>query len=191
MSRNKDEEVRDGGYVRGGVGGGSTFGISKDGVDGSSFLISNLFTPNPFPQYSLFHQMIPNVPSSVLLLLCAIHNSLLNRLTFPAWISAAHCILLILRFRALFFFILNRSAMSSGDRSWMSNRHVSCWMMWTYVSSSNVLGSVKKLLLSKKLLPSTTWGWSCFLERVFIAGGVITISAIGIKSNPRGRSVYC
>ena len=42
------------------------------------------FTPNPVPQYSWFHQTIPNTPSSVLLLLCAIHNSLLNRLTFPA-----------------------------------------------------------------------------------------------------------
>ena len=73
-------DVRDGGYVRGGVGGCSTF--VSDGVDGSSFFIPNLFTPNPVPQYSWFHQTIPNVPSSVLLLLCAIRNSLLNRLTF-------------------------------------------------------------------------------------------------------------
>ena len=78
MERNRDVEVCDGGYVRGGVGGCSSFG-----VDGSSFFISNLFTLNPVPQYSRFHQMIPNSPSSVLLLLCAIHNSLLNRLTFP------------------------------------------------------------------------------------------------------------
>ena len=78
MERNRDVEVRDGGYVRGGVGGCLSFG-----VDGSSFFISNLFTPNPVPQYSRFHQMIPNSPSSVLLLLCTIHNSLLNRLTFP------------------------------------------------------------------------------------------------------------
>ena len=74
-------EVRDGGYVRGGVGGCSTFSI---GVDGSSFFALNLFTPNPVPQYSLFHQTIPNSPSSVLLLLCAIRKSLLNSLTFPA-----------------------------------------------------------------------------------------------------------
>ena len=77
--RNWDVEVRDGGYVRGGVGGCSTF---RSGVNGSSFFIPNLFTPNPVPQYSWFHQMIPNTPSSVLLLLCAIRNSLLNRLTF-------------------------------------------------------------------------------------------------------------
>ena len=64
MSRNIDDEVRDGGYVRGGVGGGSTF-TGKGGVDGSSFFILNLFTPNPVPQYSLFHQTIPNSPSSV------------------------------------------------------------------------------------------------------------------------------
>ena len=83
MEQNREVDVRDGGYVRGGVGGCSTF-ICKDGVDGSSFFIPNLFTPNPVPQYSLFHQTIPNSPSSVRLLLCAIRNSLLNRLTFPA-----------------------------------------------------------------------------------------------------------
>ena len=77
------DEVRDGGYVRGGVGGGSTF-THKDGVDGSSFLIPNIFTPNPVPQYSRFHQTIPNSPSSVLLFLCTIHNSLLNHFTLPA-----------------------------------------------------------------------------------------------------------
>ena len=80
MERNRDVDVRDGGYVRGGVGGCLTF--TNDGVDGSSFFIPNLFTPNPVPQYSWFHQMIPNIPSSVLLLLCVIHNSLLNCLTF-------------------------------------------------------------------------------------------------------------
>ena len=84
MSQNNDEEVCDGGYVRGGIGGGSTFGVCKDGVNGSSFFIPNLFTPNLFPQYSLFHQTIPNSPSSVLLLLCTIRNALLNCLTFPA-----------------------------------------------------------------------------------------------------------
>ena len=78
-----DDEVRDGGYVRGGVGGGSTF-ICKNGVDGSSFLIPNLFTPNPVPQYSRFHLTIPNSPSSVRLFLCAICNSLFNCLTFDA-----------------------------------------------------------------------------------------------------------
>ena len=83
MERNQDVDVRDGGYVRGGVGGGSTF-IAKDGVDGSSFFIPNLFTPKPVSQYSWLHQTMPNVPSSVLLFLCAIRNSLLNRLTFPA-----------------------------------------------------------------------------------------------------------
>ena len=82
MEQNRDVDVRDGGYVRGGVGGCSTF-IRKDGVD-DSFFMPNLFTPNPVPQYSVFHQTIPNVPSSVLLLLCAIRNSLLNRSTFPA-----------------------------------------------------------------------------------------------------------
>ena len=66
-----DDEVREGGYVRGGVGGGLTFAGSNDGIDGSSFFIPNLFTPNPVPQYSRFHQMIPSSPSSVLLLLCA------------------------------------------------------------------------------------------------------------------------
>ena len=81
MERNRDVDVHDGGYVRGGVGGGSTF---SNVVDGSSFFIPNLFTPNPVPQYSWFHQMIPKTPSSVLLLLSAILNSLLNRLTFPA-----------------------------------------------------------------------------------------------------------
>ena len=125
LDRKRDDEVCDGGYVRGGVGGGSTF-ICKDGVDGSSFLIPNLFTPNPVPQYSQFHQTIPNAPSSVLLLLCAICNSLLNCLTFPAWISAACLILLILLLFASFFFIRNLSEISSGLRSWMLNRHVSC-----------------------------------------------------------------
>ena len=80
MERNRDVDVHDGGYVRGGVGGGST----NSGVDGSSFFIPNLFTPNPVPQYSLFHQAIPNIPSSVLLFLCTSRNSLLNHLTFPA-----------------------------------------------------------------------------------------------------------
>ena len=79
MERNWDVEVRDGGYVRGGVIGGLTL---IDGDGRSSFFIPNLFTPNPVPQYSWFHHTIPNVPSSVLLLLCAILNSLLNRLTF-------------------------------------------------------------------------------------------------------------
>ena len=191
MQWNQDVDVCDGGYVRGGVGGCSIF--TNAGIDGSSFFIPNLFTLNPVPQYSWFHQTIPKTPSSVLLLLCAIRNSLLNRLTFPAWISAAHLILLILLLSTCFFFILNLSAMSSGSRSWMSYRHVSCWMMWTYVSSSNVLGSVKKWLELKKSSPSklsTMWGMRCFLERVFIAGGVITISAIGIKTNPGGQSVY-
>ena len=187
MSWNIDDEVRDGGYVRGGVGGCSTF-TDKVGVAGSSFLIPNLFTPNPVPQYSLFHQMIPNCPSSVWLLLCATRNSLLNRLTFPAWISAVRLILLILLLFACFFFIRILSAMSPGSRSWMSNRHVSCCMMWMYISLSNVLGSVKKWLELKKSSPSIwsvrggTWR---FLERVFIAGGVITISTIG--NNPGGR----
>ena len=188
MERNRDEEVHDWGYVRGGVGGASIFG-----VDGSSLLISNLFTPNPVPQYSWFHQTIPKVPSSVLLFLCTMRNSLLNRLTFPAWISAVRLILIILLLSACFFFILNLSAMSSGSRSWMSNRHVSRWIMWTYVALSKVLGRVKKLLELKKLSLSrlsTMWGMSHFLEHVFMAGGVIIISAIGIKSNPGGWSVY-
>ena len=47
MERNWDVDVRDGGYVRGGVGGGLILG-----VEGSSFFISNLFTLNPAPQYS-------------------------------------------------------------------------------------------------------------------------------------------
>ena len=81
IERNQDVDVRDGGYVRGGVGGCSTF---INGVNFSSFFIPNLFTLNPVPQYSWFHQAIPNTPSSVLLLLCAIRNSLLNRLTFSA-----------------------------------------------------------------------------------------------------------
>ena len=191
MERNWDVDVRDGGYVRGGVGGCLIF--TKDGVDGSSFLIPNLFTPNPVPQYSWFHQTIPNTPSSVLLLLCAICNSLLSRLTFPAWISATRLILLILLLSICFFFILNLSAMSSGSRSWMSYRHVSCWMIWTNHSLSKVLGSVKRLLESKKSSLSkllTIWGMRHFFECVFMAGGVITISAIGIKSNPGGWSVY-
>ena len=189
MSWKRDDEVCDGGYVRGGVGGGLTF-ICNDGVNGSSFFIPNLFTPNPVPQYSRFHQTIPNSPSSVLLFLCTIHNSLLNHLTFPAWISAARLILLILLVSACFFFILNLSAISSGSRSWMLYRHVSRCIMWTYVLSSNVLGRVKKLSESKKLSPSSwsaMWGIWHFLEHVFIAGGVITISTKG--SNPVGRSV--
>ena len=82
MEGNWDVDVHDGGYVKGGVGGGSTF--ANTGVDGSSFFTPNLFTLSPVPQYSWFHQTIPNTPSSVLLLLCAICNSLLNRLTFSA-----------------------------------------------------------------------------------------------------------
>ena len=103
MSRKMDDEVREGGYVRGGVGGGSTF-TAKSGVDGSSFFIPNLFTLNPVPQYSQFHQTIPSSPSSVLLFLCTIRNSLLNRLTFAAWISASCLILLILLFICLLLF---------------------------------------------------------------------------------------
>ena len=67
----------------------------------------------------------------------------------------------------------------------MSKRHVSRCIIWTYVSSSKVLGRVKKLLESKKLSPSSILmkgGIRHFRERVFMAGGVITISAIG--SNP-------
>ena len=82
MSQKREDEVRDGGYVRGGVGGGSTF--TNSGVNGSSFLTPNLFTLNPVPQYSRFHQTIPNCPSSVLLLLYATLNILFNSLTFPA-----------------------------------------------------------------------------------------------------------
>ena len=81
IEQNWDDDVQDGGYVRGGVGGGLTF-ICKDGVDGSSFLTSNLFISLSVPQYSWFHQTIPITPSSVLLCLCAIHNSLFNHLTF-------------------------------------------------------------------------------------------------------------
>ena len=80
MEQNREVEVHDGGYVRGGVGGGSTF--TSSGIDGSSFFIPNLFTLNLVPQYSVFHQTIPNVPFSILLFLCAIHNSLFNRLPF-------------------------------------------------------------------------------------------------------------
>ena len=47
MEQNRDVEVRDGGYVREGVGGWLTF--TNDGVDGSSFFIPNLFTPNLCP----------------------------------------------------------------------------------------------------------------------------------------------
>ena len=64
MEQNWDVDMRDGGYVRGGVGGGSTF-VCKDGVDGSSFFIPNLLAPKPVSQYSWFHQMIPNTPFSV------------------------------------------------------------------------------------------------------------------------------
>ena len=184
MSQKMDDEVRDGGYVRGGVGGGLTF-ICKDGVNGSSLFIPSLFILNPVPQYSRFHQTIPSSPSSILLFLCAICNSLFNCLTFPAWISAAHLILLILLLSTCFFFIHILSAISSGSRSWMSYRHVSRCMMWTFVSSSNVLGSVKKLFELKMFSPSSglvRWGIWHFLECVFIAGGVITISTIG--SNP-------
>ena len=187
MEWNQDVEVRDGGYVRGGVGGCSTF-IS--GVNSSSFFIPNLFTPNPFPQYSLFHQTIPNFPSSVRLLLCAICNSLFNCLTFPACTSAARLILLILLLSACFFLIRILSVISSGLRSWMSYRHVSRWMMWTYNLSSNWFGSIKKCWESKKSSPlswSAKWGFWCFLEHVFIAGGVMTISTIG--NNPGGWSV--
>ena len=80
MDRNRDVDVQDEGYVRGGVGGGLTF-TCKEGVNGSSFFILNLLTPNPLSQYSWFHQTIPNTPSSVLLLLCISHNSLFNHLT--------------------------------------------------------------------------------------------------------------
>ena len=79
MERNWDVDVHDGGYVRGGVGGGLTFII---GVDGSSFFIPNLFTLKPLSQYSWFHQITPNTPSSVELLLCINCNSLFNCLTF-------------------------------------------------------------------------------------------------------------
>ena len=133
------------------------------------------------------------VPLLRLLFLCAIRNSFLNHLTFPAWISAACLILLILLLSICFFVIFNLSAMSTGSRSWMSYRHVSCWIIWMYRSSSNVLGSVKKVLESKNSSPSklsTMWGMRRFLEHVLIAGGVITISAIRIKSNPGGWSVY-
>ena len=192
MERNQDVEVRDGGYVKGGVGG-STF--TSSGVVGSSFLIPNLFTPNPVPQYSLFHQTIPNSPSSVRLLLCAIHNSLLNCLTFFAWISAVHLILFILLLSACLFFILNLSVMSSGSRSEMSKRHVSHWMIWTNMWSSNIFGRVKKLPVLMRMFSSSSWsaGWRArrFLLRVFIAGGDITILTIGIKSNPGGQLVYC
>ena len=185
MEWNRDVDVRDGGYVRGGVGGGSTFiGL---GVKFSSFFSPNLFTPNPVSQYSWFHQTIPNIPSSVLLFLCGIRNSLLNRLTFSAWISALRLILIILLFSACFFFIHNLSAMSSGSSSCMLKRHVSHCMIWTYIALSKVLGSIKKLLELKKFSPSSKsmeGGIWCFRERVFMAGGVITISAIG--SNPRG-----
>ena len=81
MERNRDVDVRDGGYARGGVGGDSTF-VSNDGVNDSSFLIPNLFTPNPVPQYSQFQETIPISALSVLLLLCANRNSLFNHLTF-------------------------------------------------------------------------------------------------------------
>ena len=192
MSWNIDDKVHDGGYVRGGVGGCSTFGIT--GVDGSSFFIPNLFTPNPLPQYSWFHQTIPNCPSSVQLPLWAILNSLLNCLTFPAWISAARLILFILLLSACFFFICILSAMSLGCRSKMSYRHVSRWMMWMKVWSSNIFGRVKKLPVSMRTLSSLSWsaGWMArhFLLHMFIAEGDITISTIGIKSNPGGWSVY-
>ena len=87
MERNWDVDMQDGGYVRGGVGGGSTF-IHKEGIDGSSFFIRNLLTPKPLSLYSWFHQMIPNTPSSVQLLLCISCNSLFNHLPFSVWISA-------------------------------------------------------------------------------------------------------
>ena len=187
MERNREVDVRDWGYVRGGVRG-LTF---SSGVDGSSFFIPSLFTLNPVPQYSLFHQAIPKTPSSALLFLCTILSSLLNCLTLSAWISTAHLILLILLLSTCFFFILILSVMSSGSRSWMSKRHVSHWIMWTKVWSSNIFGRVKKLPESRRKFSSPSWlaGWGNwhFQERVFIAGGVITISTIG--SNPRGRSV--
>ena len=189
MDRNWDDDVRDGGYVRGGVGGGSTF--TNSGVNGSSFLTPNLFTLNPVPQYSRFHQTIPNCPSSVLLFSCTSHNPLLNHLTFPAWISTACLILLILLLSACFFFICNLSVISSGSRSWMSYRHVSCCIMWTYVWSSSIFGMVKKLPVSRRTFSSSSWsaGWGSwrFFECVFMAGGVITISTIG--NNPGGQSV--
>ena len=188
MEWNQEVDVRDGGYVRGGVG---DLTFTNSGVDSSSFFIPNLFTPNPVPQYSLFHQTIPNSPSSVLLFLCTIRNSLLNHLTFPAWISAVRLILFILLLSACFFFILILSAMSSGSRSWMLYRHVSCWMMWMKVWTSNMLGRVKKLPVSRRRFSSLSWlaGWGSWhlCERVFIVGGVITISTIG--NNPRGWSV--
>ena len=46
MEQNRDVEVRDGGYVRGGVGG-STF--TNSGVDGSSFLSPIFLIRTLFP----------------------------------------------------------------------------------------------------------------------------------------------
>ena len=194
IERNQDVDVWDGGYVRGGVGGGSTF-ICKDGVDGSSFLILNLFTPKPMSQYSWLHQTIPNTPSSVLLRLCINRNSLFNCLTFSTWISAARHILNILLCLACFFLIHILSVISSGSMSWMPYRHVSRWTMWTKVWSSNMFGRVKKWCwVSRTIIPSSNCCARCwmgswrFLECVFIAGGEATISTIG--GNPRGKLAY-
>ena len=153
MEWNRDVNVQDGGYVRG--GGDLTF-ISNEGVDGSSFFTSNLLTPKPIPQYSWFHQAIPNTPLSDLLLLCVSCNSLFNCLTFSTWISTSHLILRILLSLACFFFIRILSVISSGSRSWMSYRDVSHCTMWTKVWSSNIFGRVKKWWrVSRIIFPSS------------------------------------
>ena len=192
MEWNWDVDVRDGGYVRGGVGGGLTF-AGKGGVNGSSFFTPNLFTLKPFSQYSWFHQIIPNTPSSVLLLLCAIHNYLFNRVTFSTWISTACLILCVLLHLACFFLI---HILSAGSRSWMSYRHVSRCTMWMKVWLSNIFGRVKKWWwVLRTTIPLSSWwlGWWignwCFLEGVLMAGGETIISTIG--NSPKGKSANC
>ena len=129
------------------------------------------------PRYWLFWQSIVFV------------RTMVPSWALSTWISTACLILLILLLSACFFFILILSAMSSCSRSWMSYRHVSHCIMWMYVWSSNIFGRVKKLLVLMRTFSSSSWsaGWGAwhFRERVFIAGGDITISTIG--SNPRGQ----
>ena len=160
MHQNQDVDMRDGGYVSWGDGGDLTF-ICNNGVDSSSFFNLNFLTPNPLSQYSLFHQTIPISPLSVLLLLCTNLNSLFNRLTFSAWISATCLILLILLHVACFFLILILSVISSCYKSWMSYRHVSRCSMWTNIWSSNMFGMVKKLRVSRSSISLSTWLVGC------------------------------
>ena len=184
-SRDSYQESGVEGHSSLGVGGGSTF-ISSSGVDGSSFFIltpSSVFSWTISSSWSLFHHVTLCLPSDVLLLLCAIHNSLLNHTI----LSVTFLILSNLCLSALHCFTSFLAASSSGSISCMSYWIVLHCAIWRHWLPSNWFGSVKEVEPSVDLQEIFT-NWSHYFRHGSLLGSSVECGGGVEKINYR---IHC